>query len=258
MSDVDFDKDGITGQTVRHNLNFYWIIDDSGSMHGQKIQSVNFAIKDILPRIQDIESHERVNILMRVIKFGDTAEWYVGPEPVPAKQFVWNDLSANSGITATAQAIDLLVESLDPAKLGLRNLPPVAILMSDGYCTDSNEHYQQAIDKLNSSPWGTKAVRIAIGIGNKEREEYNKDQLDQFISPYLRQERNLETLGADNVKKLVNFIRVVSTVAIQASTSSKSDTKNDVLTPVDIDVDSLEEEVDLDEDLDGVDWNQTF
>ena len=256
MSKLEFDDNGITGQIVRHNLNFYWLVDDSGSMSGERIQTVNFAIKNTLPLIQDIESHERINILMRVIKFGDHAEWHVGPDPVPAKQFVWEDLSANSGTTATAQAIDLLVESLDTKKLGLRNIPPVIILLSDGYCTDSNEHFNNSIDSLNKSGWGVKAVRVSIGIGKDE--EYNKEQLDQFISPYLRQEQNLQTLPANSVKKLADYIKVVSTTAIQASSSSRSDTDSSVVTPVAMNVNDFEQDIETEPESNEVDWNEVF
>ena len=107
--------DGIVGKTVRRTLHFIWIVDESASMSGQKIQ------------------------------------------------------------------IELLVDELALDKIGSRNVPPVVILLSDGYCTDSESRYDAAIKALDGLPWGVKAVRIAIGIGADG--SYNKTQLDQFITP---------------------------------------------------------------------------
>jgi hypothetical protein len=117
-----------------------------------------------------------------------------------------------------------LCSALDIEKLGRRNVPPVCILLSDGYCTDSKERYDQAIKKLDSLPWGVKAVRLSIGIG--DRGDYNKEQLDQFISPYLRTKGDVETLPADTPRKLVQFILTTSTEAVEKSSRSDRDTQD--------------------------------
>ncbi len=233
-SGLSIDNEGIRGETIRRTLHFFWLVDESGSMSGQKIQAVNYAIKNVLPELRKIEEDQRVNILMRAIKFGSQATWHVGPAPVPVKNFTWRDMSATGGSTSTAQAIDLLNQELALDKIGRRNVPPVAILLSDGYCTDPGERYDRAIDTLDKLPWGVKAVRVAIGIGESEG-DYNKDQLDRFISPYLRKEIQLETLAAPDVRRLVEFIKIVSTQAASASASSKSDLQDHSQMPVQLD-----------------------
>ncbi len=237
-ANIQINDDGIVGETVRRTLHFIWVVDESASMSGQKIQAVNHAIKSVLPDIRKIEDGERVNILMRAIKFGDKAGWHVGPAPVPIKQFHWKDMDARGGSTSTAQAIELLVDELALDKIGRRNVPPVVILLSDGYCTDPEKRYNQAINALDKLPWGIKAVRIAIGIGPDG--SYNKDQLDQFISPYLRKEAHLETLPAPDVGRLMEHIKVVSTQAASASASSKSNLQDNNPVPVQIDAKSVQ------------------
>ena len=190
----------------------------------------------MLPEIRKIEEDQRINILMRAIKFGDDAEWHVGPEPVPVADFIWQDMDAMGGSTSTAQAIDLLNEAMAIEKIGRRNVPPVCILLSDGYCTDSEEDYDQAIATLDKLPWGVKAIRIAIGIG----EDYNKEQLDQFISPYLRRESHLETLAANNVRKLIEYIKIVSTQAATAASSTRSHVQGQGNMPVQFNKSALE------------------
>lgn len=190
--EISIEEGGISGEVVRHTLHFFWVVDESASMSGPKIQAVNYAIKSVLPEIQKIEDSERVRIVMRAIKFGELASWHIGPSPVPIKSFVWHDMDAQGRSTSTAKAIDLLVQELTLEKLGKKNVPPVIILLSDGYCTDGPQ-YEEAITALDNLPWGARAVRISIGIEGSE-EKYDKSQLDRFISPYLRKEKNLETL----------------------------------------------------------------
>ena len=215
--------DGISGKTVRRSLHFFWIIDWSGSMAGERIQKVNYAIRSVLPEIRKIEESERINIYMRAIKFGSHAEWHTGPEPVPISQFNWTDMDASGGSTSTTQALDMLTGELDIKKIGKRNVPPVVILLSDGMCTDEPESlYYESINRLNQSPWGKKAVRIAIGIGDQTN-DYNKEQLDSFISPYLRLKQGVETFPASDARMLTRYIQMASLVATQASSQSQGE-----------------------------------
>jgi len=253
---LKIDADGITGQTVRRSLHFFWLVDVSLSMKEQRIQAVNYAIKNVLPEIRQVEDGERVNILMRAITFGEKANWCVGPAPKPVRDFQWSDLVATGSSTSTAQAIELLCEELALEKIGRRNVPPVAILLSDGYCTDPESRYDNAIAALDKLPWGTKAVRISIGVGPDR--DYNKAQLDRFISPYLRQEAGLETLPAPDVGRLVQHIRVVSTLAAFASAASKSDLNDPRAMPVQIDVDALKVPEPGAGPLGGLDPNEVF
>ncbi|MBF0202305.1 MAG: VWA domain-containing protein [Desulfamplus sp.] len=233
MSKIETTPDGITGEASRRKLHFFWIVDDSGSMSGSKIQKVNWAIRDVLPEIEKIGDENRLEIMMSAIKFGNDASWHVGPDPVGINQFKWKDMSGNSGCTATSKALKLLIDSLDHNKLGKRNVPPVCILLSDGHCTDSEKDYMNAINTLNDSsklPWGTKAVRLSIGIAEQEG-DYNKEELDMFISPYLRTEQKIETLHADSPRKLVQFIKTASTAAVKASSDTPSNTNHSQSTP---------------------------
>jgi len=218
------ESNGISGKPVRRSLHFFWLIDWSGSMAGERIQKVNYAIRTVLPEIRRIEESDRINIFMRAIKFGTNAMWHIGPDPVPVNQFSWVDMDASGGSTSTSQAINLLTSELDINKIGKRNVPPVVILLSDGMTTDEPESiYYDSIKNLDKSPWGKKAVRLSIGIGD-QTEDYDKEQLDAFISPYLKNQ-GVETFAASDSRKLIHYIRMASTVATQASIHN--DGKND-------------------------------
>lgn len=240
----------IPGSVSKRKLHFFLLVDDSYSMRDNaKIQKVNYAIRQVLPELRRIEETERVSIYMRTIRFGDNAEWYLGADATPISEFEWQDLSANGGRTSTARAIDLLSDELDIEKLGRKNVPPVAILLSDGHSTDGESVYLSAVDRLNQLPWGKKAVRLSIGI-----DDYNKEELDAFISPYLRQECAVETLRADTPEKLVDFIKTVSVVASTSATRTNQSSSD---TPVHIDKAALQKTKD-DIDFSGINASEVF
>jgi uncharacterized protein YegL len=210
MNDVMTSTDGIAGQASHLKLYILWLVDVSGSMRGSRIQQVNWAIKQVLPEIQRLEEEERVRVFMITIVFSTTARWHGGDQPVEVANFRWDDVYSDDGGTSTAEAIELLCSALQIESLGRRCVPPLCVLLSDGHCTDPEAQYYQAIKQLDSLPWGEKAVRLSIGIGGQN--EYNKAELDQFISPYLRAQ-GVETLPADTPRKLLEYIKLsVTTV----------------------------------------------
>jgi len=85
-----------------------------------------------------------------------------------------------------------------------RGLPPVCILVSDGYCTDSEGELDQAILELLNLPWGRKAVRLAIGIGDGPG-DYDEAGLLKFVS-----HPEIGVLKADTPQRLVQFIKWAS------------------------------------------------
>lgn len=140
------------GQIVKRQLQFFWLVDYSRSMKGKKMATLNQAIREAIPEVRKaVATHPEVQIMMRAIKFSDTASWHVGPQAVPLDQFVWPELDTDEG-TSTAKAIKLLADELSMEKMPRRGYPPVGILLSDGFCTDPQEEYDQAIAAIESLP----------------------------------------------------------------------------------------------------------
>jgi len=203
------------GNVVKRPLRFFWLTDYSGSMTGRKIASLNQGIREALPEVRNaLDAHPEIALQMSAIKFSNDASWHVGPDPVALDQFVWPELGT-SGLTSTAQAIQMLCDELDMEKMPRRTCPPVCILMSDGFCTDSAEDYDAAIDRLNSLPWGKKAVRLAIAIG--EESEYDEDELLKFIN-----QENVGVINAHNPAELTHYIKWASTAASIGASVGKS------------------------------------
>jgi len=203
------------GAIAQKPLQFFWVADFSGSMAGKKIATLNQAIREALPAIRSaVSAHPEVAIMMRAIKFSSKADWHVGPNPVSVEQFVWPELSASGG-TATAKALRLLSGELMTEKMPRRGYPPVCILISDGFCTDPKGQYEAAIEQLVNQPWGKKAVRLAIAVGDPA--DYDENELLKFVS-----HADIGVLKADTPQKLVNYIRWASVASSIGASVGKS------------------------------------
>jgi uncharacterized protein YegL len=203
------------GQVARKKLHFFWLADCSDSMRGKKIATLNQAIREALPEvIKAVSTYPQVEVFMRAIRFSDDAAWHIGPDPVPVEQFMWTELGT-SGLTATAKAIRLLCTELTIERMPRRGLPPVCILISDGFCTDPREEYDGAIAELGKIPWGIKAVRLAIAIGDES--EYNETELLKFVN-----QDKIGLLKAHSPEELTAYIKWASVSASVASSRGRS------------------------------------
>lgn len=187
------------GELASRPLHFIWVVDCSGSMYGEKIGTVNHAIQSTIPEMADAaRDNPNAQLLIRTLKFSTGASW-VTQNPVPIESFAWDDLEAK-GVTDMGKAFEMLAAQLTIPPMTDRALPPVLVLLSDGQPTD---RYKKPLEDLLSLPWGKKAVRIAISIG----QDADDDVLQQFTG-----NREL-VLQANNPQALVQMIKWASTAA---------------------------------------------
>ena len=200
------------GELATRPLHFIWIADCSGSMAVDgKIQSLNTAIKEAIPHMQDVaDENPNAQVLVRAVKFSDGAQWHVS-QPTEVADFKWDDLQAG-GVTAMGMALGIVADQLRIPPMTDRALPPVLVLISDGQPTDD---FKGGLQALMSEPWGRKAVRVAIAIG----EDADQEVLRRFIdNPELR------PLQANNPESLIKYIRWVSTAVLKSASSPASQT----------------------------------
>ena len=198
------------GELATRPLHFIWIADCSGSMAiDGKIQSLNNAIKEAIPNMQDVaDENPNAQVLVRAVKFSDGAQWHVS-QATDIADFKWDDLEAG-GVTSMGRALTLVADQLKIPPMTDRALPPVLVLISDGQPTDD---FTSGLQALMNEPWGRKAVRIAIAIG----EDADQEVLKKFIgNPELR------PLQANNPEALTKYIRWVSTAVLKSASSPAS------------------------------------
>lgn len=201
------------GELASRPLHFIWIADCSGSMGVDgKIQSLNNAIREAIPEMQETAGENpNARVLMRAIRFSSGAQWHIS-EPTPVDEFKWEDLTAD-GVTDMGKAFSLLAEQLTIPPMEERALPPVLVLVSDGQPSDD---YGSGLKKIEELPWGRKAVRLAIAIG----EDADHEVLKKFMGRYANE---VGPLQANNPGDLKNYVRWVSTEVVKTASSPPSE-----------------------------------
>ena len=200
-------------QLPRRTLTVFFLIDTSGSMSGGKISSLNVAIRDTLPMLEQISSDNTdTEIKIAALQFASGCDWMY-PHPLPVEDFEWNDLDAN-GLTSLGAAYQELSKKLSQTS-GFMNdanasCAPVMILFSDGVPTDDAKH---GLEHLKDNNWYKSAIKIAVAIGD----DANKDVLKEFAN-----NNNEAVLTVHNVIDLKKMIYLVSVTASQVASKGVS------------------------------------
>lgn len=196
-------SDGIKKQV----LNLIFVIDNSGSMAGEKIGAVNNAIRDvmsIMPDIQDDTSDAEIKISALV--FSDDAKW-VYTEPQTVDNFKWNDLNVNGG-TNLSLAYDNLAVWLSRKESGgqmpdIGGVAPIIILMTDGMPTSYD--WREHLEKLKKKGWFKVSLKYALAIGIDSNEAM--DVLEAFTGS---NETVLKIYTAEALRKVINVIAITA------------------------------------------------
>lgn len=201
------------GSLAKRPLQFIWILDCSGSMDGQKIESLNLAIRESVKPMQDVsDENPNAEVLIRVIKFSDGAQWHIS-QPTEIHSFKWTDLNAG-GVTDMGKALTMVADALREENMPQRGLPPVLVLVSDGQPTDD---FNGGLNAMMAQIWGKKAVRIGVAIGD----DADLEVLQKFIGNV-----EVKPLVASNVQDLVKKIKWASTVPLKAASNPATRTQD--------------------------------
>lgn len=194
------------GELATRPIHFFWVVDCSGSMYGEKIGIVNNTIQECIPEMRSAaDNNPNAQLLIRALQFSSGASWLTS-NPVPVEDYGWEDMEAN-GLTELGKAFDLLAAQLSIPPMPERALPPVIVLLSDGQPTDD---YKKSMDKLKKLPWFRKAVKIAIFIG--------QDADDEVLIEFTGNKELV--LQANNATALAKMIKWASTTASMVSAPS--------------------------------------
>lgn len=182
-------------ELARRPLHFFLLVDCSGSMAAAgKMVALNTAIREVLPHLAETsQGNPHADVLLRAIAFSTGARWHV-EEPADPAELVWRDLEPG-GYTDLGAAIDLLATALTVPPMDARALPPAVVLVSDGMPTDD---FTASMDALLALPWGRRAVRMAVAIG----QDASYETLTAFIA-----DPAIEPVTAANPEQLVMALR---------------------------------------------------
>ena len=160
------------------------LIDNSGSMENEKINTVNLAIKEMLAEFSSIKN-AKGKISIGAIAFGNTVK--VVQEIDKIENVMIPDFKAG-GKTWMGQAIEKAIELLeDKNRVPDRAYTPTIILLSDGLPSDCQgmsdpQNYDflqwEPLKRLHSSERLKNCPKLALGIG----EGTNYRMLNAFIN----------------------------------------------------------------------------
>jgi uncharacterized protein YegL len=204
------------GAISNRPLRFFWVLDVSGSMAGEKIGQLNHSIREALPAMKaSAAENPHAAVEVRAMTFGSGYRWMT-PQAIPLESFTWADVSIN-GITDMGAAMKAMAAELAVGNMPERGLPPVIVLVSDGQPTDD---FDSGLKALLAEPWGKRAVRMAIAIGD----DADLDVLRRFIN-----HPEIEPLVAHNAGDLAQFIRYASTTVLKSASAPASQTPRDAM-----------------------------
>lgn len=238
-------KDRVLGEGIaRQELHLMFVIDNSGSMEGEKLGAVNNAIRDvmsIMPEIQEDTADAIIKI--SALKFSDDAKW-IYSEPQSVSEFKWKDLKSEGGTNLSA-AYDELAKWLCKREKGGRmpdigGVAPILILMTDGLPTSHD--WQEHLDTLRRKGWFKVALKYALAISIDTDEAM--DVLRKFTG---NPETVLKVYTAEALRKVIKVIAVTaSKVKSNSATSGIGGMTNNEVAQVAI-ADNLDE-------IQGVEW----
>jgi len=201
-------KDKTLGEGIkRQELNLIFVIDNSGSMEGEKMGAVNNAIRDvvsIMPEIQEDTSDAEIKI--SAMTFSETCKW-VYSEPKSVEEFKWKDVSTEGG-TDYSRAYDELAKFLCKKENGgqmpdIGGVSPIIILMSDGMPTSYD--WEDHLNQLKKKGWFKVALKYALAIQIDTQEAM--DVLTKFTG---NSETVLKVYTAEALRKVIKVIAITA------------------------------------------------
>lgn len=202
-------------EIIKRVMDLFLMIDLSTSMKWKRIAILNQTMRELSPAlIKQAKQKTRIQHRIRCLGFASNPRWIIGPDPIEISQFSWVDQKAD-GMTQTGAALDWVADSIAPDKMPNKGYPPVMVLVSDGDNTDGPA-YEQAIARIDSEPWGKRAVRLAIGIGDG----YDRKRLELFTNT------EVGVMEARNSVDLINYLRYATITVPNKTKDSIPDPKH--------------------------------
>lgn len=232
MAQMIFNPNAYTAQKPKP-MPVILVLDNSGSMSGDKIKQLNEAVREMIETFRKIECAD-VSFTVAIITFGTGI--HLQQEMTDAGLIQWKDIPISDTCTckswngqwddaeargtplgATLKIVKAMVE--DKSIIPSRSYRPAVVLVSDGHPTDS---WNAQLNSFIQDGRTAKCDRWAIAIGN----DADKGTLKKFINNVTNIDGTpRKLLYAGNATTLRdNFKFITMTVTNTVAITSKSKT----------------------------------
>jgi len=210
----------------RKTVMLFFIIDTSGSMHGNRIGSVNSAIEETLEKLREMNDDSAdAEIEVALLEFSSGANWLTPNGPVKVENYYWSGLDAD-GLTSMGEAFRMLEEKLHKSSGFMQrasgSYAPVLFLMSDGEPTDD---YKTHLARLKNNGWFRVATKVALAIGD----DANDHVLEEFTGSREAVVRINNANAGAKLAKMIQFIAVTSSQVASTPADASNMTKQEQL-----------------------------
>lgn len=193
---------------AKKSMVLFFLMDVSTSMRGEKIKTLNAAMRDVLPELIGVGGME-TDIRIAVLSFSSGFEW-VTPEPLILEEYQnWRDLDADGVTDLGAAFMELNAKMSRKAFLQSPSLSfaPVIFMVTDGCPTDN---YKAGLAMLQKNNWFKHGIKIALALGNgvdmEVLEEFTGDK--EFV------------VKADNIRQMRGLVQAISVTSSQIGSTS--------------------------------------
>ena len=193
------------------------LVDNSGSMANEKINTVNAALREMIAEFSAIKN-AKGKICIGIITFGNTVEVI---QPIDKIENIVIPEFKAAGKTWMGQAIDQAIDILeDKNQVPERAYTPTMILLSDGLPSDcpgkmKPREYDfsqwEPLKRLHSSERLKRCPKLALGIG----EGTNYKMLNAFIN-----NPEVPVIKANDLATITKFFQWVTYSISKRSVSS--------------------------------------
>lgn len=195
--------DDMPGAASQKSMLMIFIVDNSASMDGEQMVSLNQAFREMVPVLQKIQMdvNDAFELSIAVLVFGTNAHWKV--EPTPILKYAHTNIDANGGGTDYGRALKELQSKLTRQEFMAHTgkiAEPYILLMTDG---EPNDHgYESVIEELNRNLWYRHAQRYAVLIG---KTAINNEKARTAVEAFVSDKRE-GIVTAEEAKKIVEVV----------------------------------------------------
>ncbi len=190
---------------ARKALHIFYLLDNSGSMAGQKISVLNRAMEETIDALKGVaDSTADAQLKIAVMEFNSRCKWLQPSGPENMEDFIWNDLTAGGGTDVGAALKELNSKMSRTAFLGSMTgaALPIVIFMTDG---KADVGYQRELEKIRCNKWFIHATKIGLAMGD----DADLDMIADIVgsSEAVVKPNDLETFA-----RLIKFVSVTSSL----------------------------------------------